>query len=208
MPYRYTSPAHMKTCDGKSSCHPGTQCPSDVTGCRTLKALVECYRAGRHPIHTELKWYSSTKNFPKAVTNAALALTCKGTKHPHQRRIPLAVLKTMKRELCRRIKEMQKARDFDAILAIIEGCKVKGFGKLACYDAALRIAARLKRMPKRVYLHAGTRKGAYALGLASNVRSLGPSEFPHELRMLRPYEIEDFLCIFESDLGNLKGRVT
>ena len=194
----------MKSCDGKSPCCTGSVCLNVVRGQHTLKTLVECYRSAPHSIHTDLKWYSSTNDFSTVVTNAALAITCEGKKHPHQQLLPPAVLEAMKRKLLLCIKGILNARDFDAILSLIEGCKVKGFGKLACYDTALRIAAYLKRMPTQVYLHAGTREGSRALGLSGNVRSLEPSQFPQELQTLKPYEIEDFLCIFEPNLRDLK----
>jgi hypothetical protein len=40
------------------------------------------------------------------------------------------------------------------------------------YDTALRIGAKLKLFPTKVYLHAGTRLGARALGLDDSAATL------------------------------------
>jgi hypothetical protein len=48
-----------------------------------------------------------------------------------------------------------------------------------------------------VYLHAGTRTGARALGLAARAATLDVSELPAEFHSLEPHEVEDVLCIFK-----------
>jgi hypothetical protein len=65
------------------------------------------------------------------------------------------------------------------------------------YDTALRIAAKLNRMPAAVFLHAGTRAGAKALGLDVTGRSLLKSQLPDEFRDLECHQIEDVLCIYK-----------
>jgi hypothetical protein len=40
---------------------------------------------------------------------------------------------------------------------------IKGFGELAVYDCSLRVGSYLNLLPDKIYLHAGTRKGAEAL---------------------------------------------
>src|SRR5436305_1117453 len=72
---------------------------------------------------------------------------------------------------------------------------VKGLGKLYAYDTALFIGFRLGLLPKKVYLHAGTRKGAEALGLAGEQLYLHRPQLPASLQVLKACEIEDFLCI-------------
>ena len=52
-----------------------------------------------------------------------------------------------------------------------------GIGSLTVYDTATRIGAFLKLEPDRVYLHAGTRDGARALGFDQR-DSLSASELP------------------------------
>jgi hypothetical protein len=55
---------------------------------------------------------------------------------------------------------------------------IPGIGELAVYDTALRIGARLGLEPAKVYLHAGTRAGAKALGLAYGGRTIELAELP------------------------------
>jgi hypothetical protein len=78
---------------------------------------------------------------------------------------------------------------------------VRGLGELYYYDTALRIGASLRLMPRRVYLHRGTRDGAHALGLACKADSLDPRDLPKALAVLEPREIEDFLCIYKDQLS-------
>jgi predicted kinase len=75
-------------------------------------------------------------------------------------------------------------------------------GELYVYDTALRIGAKLNLFPARVYLHAGTRQGARALGLDARADALDMADLPREFHVLKPYEVEDVLCIFKSELAS------
>jgi hypothetical protein len=70
------------------------------------------------------------------------------------------------------------------------------------YDTALRIGAKLGLEPEVVYLHRGTRRGVRALGLDADRTFVALGELPHELRALRPHEIEDCLCIYKTELAH------
>ena len=59
----------------------------------------------------------------------------------------------------------------------------------------------MRLSPKKVYLHAGTRKGARALGFRGGLPYLQPSQLPVELQVLKPYEMEDFLRIYAEGLA-------
>jgi hypothetical protein len=66
-------------------------------------------------------------------------------------------------------------------------------------------------MPQKVYLHAGTRKGAKALGIYEKGKEvLEMSElvkkYP-EFAKLESYHVEDFLCIKHKVLHNLARQV-
>jgi len=76
------------------------------------------------------------------------------------------------------------------------GGEVPGTGPLYRYDTAFRIGAHLNLFPTLVYLHAGTRNGARALGLPGK-DALELSDIPIEIRHREPHEIEDILCIYE-----------
>ena len=101
--------------------------------------------------------------------------------------------------------DLAAAPDFDGILAIVEACAVPGFGQLCVYDTALRLGCWLRRLPERVYLHAGTRKGARALVHAASGPCIDVAELPPELRPLRPDEVEDFLCIYKDEFSAREG---
>ena len=71
---------------------------------------------------------------------------------------------------------------------------------LYVYDTAWRIGAKLELEPELVYLHAGTRKGAKALGLDSRRENIDPQDLPLPLQRLRPIHIENFLCLYKDRL--------
>ena len=83
---------------------------------------------------------------------------------------------------------------------------MKGYGILACYDAALRIGVRLNPavQPTKVYLHCGTREGAAILCDVRGREFLNKIELPPELRDLTPDDIENFLCVCKDELQRLK----
>ena len=100
------------------------------------------------------------------------------------------------------LEEIKKVKRFDDLFVLIkELCKdIRGIGKLYIYDTSLRIGTRLNLFPTKVYLHAGTRVGAQALGFDIKNESIEVSELPKELQKLKPHEIEDVLCIYRECL--------
>ena len=95
-------------------------------------------------------------------------------------------------------------RGYTMIEAALE--PVRGIGRLTVYDTSLRIGAWLGLSPELIYLHAGTREGARALGLNWRARYLSVHEVPEPLRVLAPGEIEDCLCICADVFRALKDR--
>lgn len=163
----------------------------------SLRELVKNYRSGVRPLHQHLASCLLVTTFEDLIGKASGA---DGKTSSHQRRIRPAVLTKMETKLRQHAGELRAAKNFHDLLEIIEKLAVKGFGSLARYDCALRIGTWLGRMPDRVYLHAGTRKGAHALGLKPGGRSLRLSDCPVELHELRAFEIEDFLCVYKAYL--------
>ena len=80
---------------------------------------------------------------------------------------------------------------------------MRGIGELAVYDITCRIGAFLDIRPERIYLHAGTRDGARALGLGLRGASVRKADLPGDFGRLSPAEIEDCLCIYKSDIQRL-----
>jgi len=81
---------------------------------------------------------------------------------------------------------------------------IDGIGALMVYDTALRLGAFLQLEPDLVYLHAGTRDGAAALGVDRSRETVRAEELPAALQALHPHEIEDCLCIFKAQLKQLR----
>ncbi len=100
-----------------------------------------------------------------------------------------------------------EARSFaDLITRVANAVRpVCGIGELYIYDTALRLGGHLRLLPREVYLHAGTRRGAQALGLDPRSESVPPHCFRPVLQRLRPHEIEDVLCIYKDWLGSAKA---
>ncbi len=135
-----------------------------------------------------------------------------GNKYSHQRRIPDQVLEDYRKELLPLEREVRNCRNFDDIYKLFESHQIRGIGDLAIYDVSLRVSQNYNIYPDKVYLHAGTRRGARNAGLITNRdrrNKLTPDEIARVLPWLRdvePYLIEDFLCVYEDDISeqNLK----
>lgn len=144
----------------------------------------------------------------QAVGTAALAKNCEGKRSSHHRRRTLAQLALGKAKLIALLPKIRRCESFDELHDVVCGVtdEVKGLGELYAYDTAYLVGIRLGLWPKRVYLHAGTRKGAQALGSSGRLAYLEPSQLRPELQRLSPSEMEDFLCIYEAALRRLLRR--
>ena len=124
----------------------------------------------------------------------------------HQNLIPISVLKRAEKKLHAKAREISQAKSFDKLHDVVKQTitPIVGIGDLAVYDFALRIGARPKLHPTKIYLHRGTRDGAKALGLGG--RTIAQKELPKEFWSLTPPEIEDCLCIFKDDIRKIVKR--
>ncbi len=139
-------------------------------------------------------------NLEDSIIYAALSENDLGKRNPHQRRLKKENLERFASNLIENIIEIQNSKTFDELLKVIENCKVKGIGVLACYDTATRIGAKLKLFPEFIYLHAGTKKGAEnLLGKRLKKKYLRKDELPKifQTRGLTPFDIENLLCIYK-----------
>ena len=195
----------------------------DDFGCRTTREPDPCSRRGaqKGPISSldqivqrhisehrpraarELRYYKLQRSLEKAIEVAVLARMPSGKRHPHQRRIPGRVLEVAKEQLFSA--DLERCDSFAKLFATVEEAirPIHGIGELAVYDTAQRIGAYLGLMPERVYLHAGTREGAKALGVDVRRKTVAVDELPEPLRALEAYEIEDCLCIYKAELKEL-----
>jgi hypothetical protein len=174
-----------------------------------IKTIVRVYIERIRPrAQEELDWFRKQPSLQSAIEYAALATNSQGKRYSHQRRLPKTTLEQAKQTLLINAKAIEESRDFDDLFILIDKIlePVWGIGELYVYDTALRIGAKLNLLPTVVYLHAGTRQGARALGFGK-AATLNASDLPADFRPLEPHEIEDVFCIFKDDLRKMSLRV-
>lgn len=175
------------------------------------KAIVRTYISQIRPhAQAELDWFKQQPTFSSAIRLASLAINNKGKRYSHQRRLQKIHLQEAEAILMANANYLRKCECFDDLYSIIEMAlqPVRGIGELYVYDTALRIGAKLGLLPQRIYLHAGTRVGAKALGLNGNAKNLEVFAFPKEFHQLEAHEIEDVLCIFKSQLSGDNTKIS
>jgi hypothetical protein len=194
-----------------SSCHPETP-PGRHPGEGRFRSLAEIVReykdSRRNRAEQELHEFRDETSLRSCIRRAALARDLNGEKFRHQYLIPPPVLREWSRRLVRRTDEIRRCRQFAALHEILreERRAVHGIGRLTVYDTALRIGAHrgLRLEPDAVYLHAGARLGAKAMGLSGTGRTIPGHCFPQEFHSLKPHEIEHCLCIYRKHLRQLR----
>ena len=97
--------------------------------------------------------------------------------------------------------ELQQCSTFEELYKRICSINVYGIGELTKYDTATCIGCPLKIYPEYVYLHAGAKIGAVAIGIigAKVEKRIFVEKFP-AFEILEPIQIEDFLCIYKDQL--------
>lgn len=152
----------------------------------------------------ELRFYRRQRTLEDAFENAALARLPSGKRAHHQRRLAAATLNAawIALQQC----DFNACNDFHELFCLIHETvrPIDGIGELYIYDTALRIGAFFRFVPDRVYLHAGVRVGARALGFTGGDYILC-SDLPFEFTALQPHQIEDRLCIYKRELATLNG---
>lgn len=165
-----------------------------------LLAVVRHYRRYVQPkTQAELESFRKEPTLAEAVRRAALATTPDGHRDPHHRRRKQKDLERASEVLASRLPEIAEAANFAKLHALCEKAlgPLNDLGELYVYDAALRIGAKIGVLPRRIYLHTGTRAGAKALRLDTSGKALDVSDLPVELRELEPHELEDVLCLYK-----------
>lgn len=167
-----------------------------------LKNIINHYRRwkGENP-DTWVEHCVAQTDLKNTIIYAALAENHIGIRNIHQRRLKKLNLEKFAANLVDNIKKIEDALTFDELLKIVENCKIKGVGELACYDTANRIGAKLGLSPELIYLHAGTKKGAEKLlGKRLKGKSIRKTDLPDPLKGndITPSEIEDILCIYKN----------
>lgn len=195
-------------CAARSVPEPGCARGPDPGRLGSLAEVVRTYvRDHRDRAQRERRYYAVQRSLADVVRIAALSKIPGGKRHPHQRRIPGAVLRqaadAFDAALSASAGGFLDLRSFDdlheSVRAVIG--PIHGVGKLMVYDVATRIGAHLGLEPELIYLHAGTRDGARALGLRGTI--IRKSDLPKAFQALSPGEIEDCLCIYKTALQRL-----
>lgn len=161
--------------------------------------VQEYITVNKKKIDKEFDFYRESKNIDELIHKAVFAILPDGKRNPHQRRISEHIFKDVEKNILKIKETFNNFKTFDEILSVIEENKVKGFGKLAVYDTALRIGMYFNIYPKAVYMHAGTKGGARNLGLNVKREYIPKNEFPQSFMVLEPYEIECILCIYKDN---------
>jgi hypothetical protein len=176
----------------------------------SIKTIVYIYIEQIRPhAQAELDWFQQQPTLASALGYAALAINCAGKRYSHQRRIKRATLEQARETLLANVKDIEKSKSFNEIYTLVDTLlePIDGIGELYVYDTSLRIGAKMNLLPTKVYLHAGARDGARALGFDGKAMSLDISDLPVEFQQLEPHEIEDVLCIFKTDLKKMSVKV-
>ena len=169
---------------------------------QSLADVVSDYWRDHRPrAEREFAYWANRAGQGRFIREAVLSKASNGKRHPHQRRIPAQVLQCAADTLARHgIPACHSFRDLHRAVGDRIG-DIHGIGELAVYDIACRIGASLGLAPEHVYLHAGTRKGARALGLRGT--TVHKNDLPPEFHRLSPAEIEDCLCIYKAQIRRM-----
>lgn len=177
---------------------------------KDLTKLVSEYQSSHgQNLEKSYEYYKNSNSLKEAIKLAFQSKNCRGKVHNHQRRIGKEKLnQAAKIALEYFDTQCPQFSDFDDIYSWVEKIaideRVKKIGVLARYDISLRIAAHCGIKVDKVYCHAGTTKGAKALGLdVKNGDKLEPSCFPKPLQTLSADHIENFLCIYKDYLKGI-----
>lgn len=168
----------------------------------TLREIVNDYRAKHQTAaRAELDTFRCEPTLASAVKRACLATNSHGRRESHHARRERSHLEAGAKRLLEHLDEIESVTTFaklHSLCAKLLG-PLRGLGELYIYDTAVNIGANRGLFPKVVYLHAGTRDGAKALGFHGE--KLFMSELPPELRALEPWEVENVLCMYKADLS-------
>ncbi|WP_297065281.1 hypothetical protein [uncultured Duncaniella sp.] len=156
---------------------------------------------------------STTIDFICGKDNGGVIDGEKYIKDSHQRRMTAATVRAAYGALDSL--DARQFNDFEALVEEVERLigekRVKGFGRLAVYDFALRYGHSHGIKPKKfVYIQQGARDGALGLreagylSFANSDRKIPVEAFPAELRALGAMHIENFLCDMKNYLRALK----
>ena len=159
-----------------------------------LNILIYSYFQQK-PIDVHKAFVQEQKSFRDAITVATLSKDHNNKTHPHQWRVDKAALLDYSKILLDNFDIIQKQTDFDSMYKLLKSLKIKGIGELTIYDIADRICYYKNIEPKKIYLHAGTRKGLEKLlNKKITFPTIQKEDLSKEFVDFSIRDIENFLC--------------
>lgn len=181
-----------------------------MDACERIVADYLKYEASRAA--DEEGWFGDPRmTLSQAIHRACLSKlpgrTGKLVMHSHQRRQGATRMAAVAQHLAGAEDPIRGSRSFDVLIRIVEKRirPMPGVGALTVYDVATRIGDYLGLEPTEVFLHAGTREGAKALGVTGDGRTAQVADFPTAFQKLTPSQVEDCLCIYK---GAIKAVIS
>jgi hypothetical protein len=191
----------------KGGCGPVDPCSDrDQDDLNTYQEVVDHFiQTRRQYAIKRAKNYANIATLEEAVERAIMSVTFDGKRHPHQTRIPGERLEEARDRLLSAIPDLKNYRGFAELFEFVEWVikPIHGIGELVVYDTSTRIGYKLGLYPERVYLHRGTRDGAYALGLGRGRATIAVEELPEPFHQLTADELEDCLCVYKEALERI-----
>lgn len=182
-------------------------CGPQQAGPKSYQAIVRHYQSNfQQAADSTMNGYSDL-TFDEMLEYAAYAKLRNGKRHPHQYRLKRSALRNAHKQLKAYKNDLLSCSTFHQLYEAVQDAisDIGGIGELMVYDTAHRIGAYLKLRPNKVYLHAGTRTGAVALGFDGSEESIDRKDLPKPFQKLKPEEIEDCLCIYKKAIRRIRG---
>lgn len=152
---------------------------------------------------TQMREFYEPLDLTTAIEFASTGKNPNGKMNSHQWRVGKNNGGNGAKELLKQEAAIKKCSSFEEIFEITEQVKkdIYKLGDLWSYDTALRIGFNLKLYPEEVYVQRGVINGVLKAmnGKRPKGRSLPVNLFPKEIQQLKPYEIENFLCVWGKD---------
>ena len=165
-----------------------------------LDLEVEKYLKDDRHLLEDMRSYFASLTLENAVDEASKGLNPNSTINSHQHRVGRKRGEAAAIEMSKFILELRTCKSFEDIFQITERVKNDVFrlGDLWSYDTALRIGFALNFLPTMVYVQRGVVKGVEkALNeKMPRARFISLTSLPKEIQRLKPYQAENFLCIW------------
>ncbi|NER47692.1 MAG: hypothetical protein F6J86_37195 [Symploca sp. SIO1B1] len=156
-------------------------------------------------------WYRESDSLRSAIKKAFLSEDLQKKVHPHQYRVGRQRLEQAAAIALEHFDAISDIHfdNFNQIHQFVQSvaAEVSGFGSLAVYDVALRIAKYQNCDLKEVHLHAGVTVGARAMGFeVKDGDILQVEQFPKPFKQLSGDHLENLLCIYKNRLADASAQ--